>query len=150
MDNVQQQTNLTSEEKLLALLSHLSIFFAGIILPIILWAVNKDKSKFVTFHSLQALFFHIAYGVLVVVLIMILVIAGMGIGFLSAAEHVSSGTHTSVVFIVFMVLFYGVLLLSIFGVMGYSVYMGIKAHQGELKKYPIIGNIVYKKVYGIQ
>jgi len=28
--------------------------------------------------------------------------------------------------------------------------MGLKAHKGEYNKYPIIGNIIFKKVYGIK
>jgi uncharacterized membrane protein len=48
-----------------------------------------------------------------------------------------------------MILLYGSIFVFIFGFMGYSVYMGIKAYQGELVKYPVIGKIIYRKVYGI-
>ncbi|MEO8514530.1 MAG: DUF4870 domain-containing protein, partial [Ignavibacteria bacterium] len=63
------QSTIQGDEKMLALFSHLSLFLGGIILPIIFWATNKDKSKFVTFHALQALWFHIAYLVLIMVFV---------------------------------------------------------------------------------
>ena len=137
---------IKGDERMLGLFSHLSLFLGGILVPIIFWATNKDKSKFVTFHSLQALWFHIAYIVVIILMVIILVIIGAGFGLLSAGLH---GSHAGGAFIViFMVAFYGALFLSIFGCMAYSIYMGIKAYHGELKKYPIIGNIIYKKVYG--
>jgi len=72
--------NVTQEERLLGLFAHLSMFFGSLIIPIIFWAINKDKSKFVTFHSLQALFFHIAYTVVLVFLVVFVAVAGMAAG----------------------------------------------------------------------
>jgi uncharacterized membrane protein len=43
---------------------------------------------------------------------------------------------------------FGLLIFSFIVATPFSIYMGIKAYHGELKKYPIIGNMVYKKVYG--
>lgn len=140
---------LQGDEKLLALFSHLSLFFGGIILPIIFWATNRDKSKFVTFHALQALWFHIAYIAVLLVFIfafaIILVIGGLGLGVLSGA---TGGSEMPVIMIIFMIAFYIGLFAIIFGVMGYSIYMGIKSYKGELCMYPIIGKKVYQKVYG--
>ena len=48
---------LSNEERLLALFSHLSIFFGSIVVPLIFWAIHKDKSRFVRFHSLNIQFF---------------------------------------------------------------------------------------------
>jgi uncharacterized Tic20 family protein len=142
---------IKSDEKMMALFSHLSFFFGGIILPVIFWAVNKDKSKFVTFHALQALWFHIAYAVVIVVFVMVMVIGGLGIGFLTAGSHAfgkGAAGGGSVIIIIIMIAFYAVLFLSMFGGIAYAIYMGIKAYHGEYKKYPIIGNMIYKRVYG--
>lgn len=137
--------NIKQDEKLMSLFSHLSLFFGGILLPIIFWAVNKDKSKFTAFHALQSLWFHIAYAVLIVVILLIVLAGGMGLGFLSAG----TGSDTMpVVAIIAIIAFYGLLFLFILGGLAYSIYMGIKAYDGKLVKYPIIGNLVYKSVYG--
>lgn len=138
----------TSDERLLSLFSHLSTFVGGIILPIIFWAIHKDKSKFVRFHSLQAIFFHIVYLFFVIVmtifgtLFMSLGMVGLG----TATNYGSKGMP--VLMIILIIVFVIVLFVVIFGTLGYSIYVGIKAYKGELKKYPIIGNIIYKKVYG--
>lgn len=143
-----QTLNVNNEERMQGMFSHLSIFFGGIILPIIFWAINKDKSKFVSFHALQALFFHIAYAVLIVGFIMIMIIGGVGVGLLSSGLHAGARGGPSVLFIIVMVAFYLFIFLTALGVIGFSIYMAIKTYNGELKKYPVIGNIVYKKVYG--
>ena len=64
----------TSDERLLALLSHLSVFMGGIILPLIIWATQKDKSKFVRFHSLQAIFYQLALAGIIILFVIVLVI----------------------------------------------------------------------------
>lgn len=140
---------IRSDERMLSLFAHLSLFLGGILLPIIFWATNKDKSKFVTFHSLQALWFHLAYLAFIIILVVVMafamVIFGLGLGALSGA---GGGNGMPGFLIVIMVAFYGVLFLGIFAAIAYSIYMGVKSYQGNLVKYPVIGNMVYKKVYG--
>ncbi|HEY3249831.1 MAG TPA: DUF4870 domain-containing protein [Ignavibacteria bacterium] len=135
---------IKSDEKLLALFSHLSLFLGGILLPLIFWLTNKDKSKFVTFHSLQALWFHISYVVLIAFIMVFVVLGGMGISILVSG---SQGKEMPPIMIVVMIAFYALLFLFIFGGIGYSIFMGIKSYQGAFIKYPVIGNIVYKRVY---
>ena len=136
---------LNSDEKLFAMLSHLSFFFGGIILPIIFWAVNKDKSKFAVFHSLQALWFHIAVIALFVILIIVFVFGGIGLGILTADR---GGKSMPVAFIIAMVIFYCLLFIVGIGAMIYSIVMSIKSYKGEYAKYPFIGHLVFKKIYG--
>jgi uncharacterized Tic20 family protein len=142
-------SSLQGDEKMLALFSHLSLFLGGIILPIIFWVTNRDKSKFVTFHALQALWFHIAYIAVILVFVfgfvIVAVVGGVGMG---AFAQTSGGKGAPVIFIILMIAFYALLFAIIFGAIGYSVYMGIKSYKGELVKYPIIGKKVYAKVYG--
>jgi uncharacterized Tic20 family protein len=144
---VYQATEPTSDEKLLALFSHLSIFMGGIVLPLIFWAVNKDKSRFVRFHSLQAVFFHIAYIVLIVAVVIIMVIIGIGMGIVSAGTF-ASGKNGSVFIFIALFAFYAVFFLTLFVFIGYGIYVGVKSYKGELAQYPIIGRIIYNKVYG--
>ena len=152
MDNtfgaVKDQNVLTSDEKTLALFCHLSLFLGGIVLPIIFWATNKDKSKFVTFHALQSVWFHVAYIFGIVFVAMFAVIGGFGMAAVFGGMSTKGYTNASPLFAIIMILVYGLIFLIVFAGIGYAIYMGVKAHHGELKKYPIIGNIIYKKVYG--
>jgi len=142
-----QSVEPESDEKILALFSHLSIFLGGIVLPIIFWAVNKDKSRFVRFHALQAIFFHIAYIAIVVAVVIIMALVGIGLGVLSAGTF-AAGKDGSFIFIIAMVLCYGLIFISIFIFIGYGIFVGVKSYKGELRRYPIIGKIIYEKVYG--
>ena len=141
----------TNEEKLFALLSHLSIFIGGIILPIILWATQRDKSKFVAFHSLQAIFYQLSYIFLFIIIILVFVFLyiffGFGAGILFIGQSPDFAPVLSVFFIIALIIFYAAIFIIMFGFIGYAIYMGVKAHKGELIKYPIIGDIIYKKVY---
>jgi len=141
----------TNEEKLFALLSHLSIFIGGIILPIILWATQKDKSKFVAFHSLQAIFYQLSYFVFFIIFIFIFaflyIFLGLGAGMLFIGQSPDFAPVISIFIIIASIIFYASIFIVMFGFMAYAIYVGIKAHQGELRKYPLIGDIIYKKVY---
>ena len=145
-----QQENLTSEERLMAMLSHLSILFGGIILPIILWATQKDKSRFIRYHALQSIFFQIAYVVLLVLLIvafaLFAIFFGLGLGILTANTTSDPGAFP-ILIVLFVVLFYAAIFIFAFALMGYSIYLAVKSYQGSYIKIPIIGNIIYKKVY---
>lgn len=152
MDNTlgaeKDQNVVTSDEKTLALFSHLSLFLGGIVLPIIFWATNKDKSKFVTFHSLQAVWFHVVYIFVIIFIAMFAVIGGFGMAAVFGGMSKGHSGSASPIVAIIMVLVYGSIFLIVCAGIAYAIYMGIKAHHGELKKYPIIGNIIYKKVYG--
>ncbi len=148
-----QNEETTSDERLMAMLSHLSILFGGIILPIILWATQKDKSKFVRYHALQAIFFHIAYAailaVVIVALVLVFMIFGIGLGAMtSKGSHHSDGGAFPAFMVILMILFYGGIFISVFGAMAYEIYLAVKSYQGSYIKIPIIGKIIYKKVYG--
>lgn len=142
-----QQPETTSDERLFGMLSHLSVFLGGIILPIIIWATQKDKSKFVRFHSLQAIFFQIAFAALitlfVIFLVMILLISGIG---LSALEK-SGGDSLSPLMIIILIILYGGIFLFVIGGISYSVYLAVKTYNGYLIRIPFIGKIIYGKVY---
>ena len=143
-----QSADITNEEKLIGLFTHFSIFLGGIMLPIIFWLIYKDKSRFIKFHSLQALFFHIAYVVIIFLFVFIMIFGLVGLGLFSAGSHAVTGHGSSGLFVLGMIVFYGFLFLLIFGVIGLAVYMGVKAYHGEYVKYPIIGRIVYEHIFG--
>jgi uncharacterized Tic20 family protein len=50
----------TSDEKNIALLSHIGTFFGGFIVPLIVWLIKKDESPFVSDHAKESLNFQIS------------------------------------------------------------------------------------------
>lgn len=138
---------ITNDEKLFGLFSHLSIFFGGIIVPLIFWIINKDKSKYATFHSLQALWFHIAFAAVIILFVFIILIFAFGMAAL-APVSMKTSRDMPILFIVVYFAIYGFIFALVIAMFIYSIVMGIKAYQGNLNKYPIIGKIVYRKVYG--
>jgi uncharacterized protein len=51
---------ISQDEKTMALLAHLLGFFSTILVPLVIYFVKKDQSRFVAFHALQAVYFQIA------------------------------------------------------------------------------------------
>jgi uncharacterized Tic20 family protein len=141
----EKKLNISEEEKLISLLSHLSIFFGGIIVPIVIWAIYKSKSQYIRFQSLQTIFFHISYTVFIVVIIILA--AGFGI-FASIITQDDLGKNEPPLFMIIpLFLVYGLIILSSIAVLAYSTYMAVKAYQGVIKKYIVVGKIIYNKVY---
>lgn len=50
---------LTSDDKTMAMLSHVGTAILGWLAPLIIYLMKKDQSKFVAFHALQSLFFQL-------------------------------------------------------------------------------------------
>lgn len=139
----------TSDERLLSMLCHLSVVLGGIILPIIIWATQKDKSKFVRFHSLQSIFYHLAVAAIIIVFVfaMVFMFLIFGISIFGSSHH-PKGDAPPAIFFVVLALFYGGIFILAFGAIGYGIYVAIKSYQGKLVRIPVIGNIIYNKVYG--
>jgi uncharacterized protein len=144
MENIEDI--ISNEDKVLSLLCHLSMIFGGIIMPIIIWAIKKEQSEFVRFHSLQSIFFHLAFAVIlavfIVVVAVVIVLTGVGFG---SARH---STGMPAIFLIIVFIFSAVIILLALGGTGYSIYLAVKSYQGEKTKIPIIGKIIYDKVYG--
>ena len=58
----------TSDEKTLAILSHVLTLVAGFIAPLVIYLVKKDESSFVREHAKESLNFQITVFIIVVVL----------------------------------------------------------------------------------
>lgn len=59
----------TSDEKTLALLSHILTLVAPILAPLIIYLVKKDESKFVAYHAKESLNFQITIMIVFIVLL---------------------------------------------------------------------------------
>ncbi len=139
------EPKLSSDQKLMALLSHLSILIPniGILVPVIIWLTNKEKSDFLKFHALQAIFFQLIFFILMMLFIFIGVIM-----MLAAIPwfELSSSPEPGILFflsMVFMFMYFP--LWIIFGI--YAIIASIKSYTGKIFKYALIGKIVERKVY---
>jgi uncharacterized protein len=123
------------DECTMALLAHLLQVFTGFIGPLIIFLVKQD-SRFVKFHSLQALIWQLSY--------MVAIFATMIVFFASVFASVFKGVPPGqgqpppelfVFFPLIWVLIMGGWVLNI--VLG--ILYGIKASHGEWAGYPLIG-----------
>ena len=94
--------------------------------------IEKDN-RFVRFHAIQAVLFHVVFWVLFVVL---WIVGGILVLAISAAS-------TSLGWILGMLLTL-ILLVVFFGGLGGIIYAAVKAYQGVTFKLPIVGNMAEK------
>ena len=127
-------------QTVMAGLAHLSIFFGALIVPLILWLVNRGKAPYAAQQSKQAFFFHV--GLFVVE--MVILIPGYIIVFTSMFAFTPSGNvpYPSMAgffggfFIVWGALFAIQIVAIVFGVIG-----AVKAFKGEPFHYPLMGRV---------
>jgi uncharacterized protein len=122
----------TAEEKQYAMFGHLSVLlnlltgYLGVVAPLILYMIYKDRSRYVAFHSLQSFVFQ--------------AVCWFGGSVLAAVAGILSG----------IVPFIGLICLPlacIFGVLPlvalvYGTYGGLQVNQGQDFKYWLIGDWV--------
>jgi uncharacterized protein len=132
----------TNDEKTFALLAHVLSIFSGFIAPLVIFLIKRD-SKFVSFHALQALAWHVIY--------MVVFFCGMIIAFVSLFASIGfpppqHGNQPPLAFfgifgIVWLFAFGGAITNIILGI----VY-GIKANKGEWAEYPLIGGWILRRI----
>ena len=85
-----QDGSLSADEKLWGMLAHLLTLLGYVVVvgeyiaPLVIYLVYKDRSRFVAFHALQALFFQLL-ALAVSVALMLFFIVTLGLGLLLAA-----------------------------------------------------------------
>ena len=136
---------IKSDDKLMSILSHLAILIPniGILAPIVIWLTQKEKSKFVRYHAIQAIFFQLLFFILLMLSLFIGIIL-MAISLMFA--NVSSGGEPGTFFWVSM----GIMNLYFplwFFFSIYAIVAAVKSYRGKIFRYLIIGRIVEKRVY---
>lgn len=132
----------THDECTMALLANILQLFTGFIGPLIIFAVKRD-SKFVAFHSLQALIWQISWALIGMVLVfgwVILIFFGVAV----ATTHPQSQASVppmAVGFIAFFGLFWVVMMAAGIANLVLGVVYGIKASRGEWAAYPLVGRL---------
>ncbi|HRH47807.1 MAG TPA: DUF4870 domain-containing protein [Panacibacter sp.] len=56
----------TSDEKTMAILSHVLTFVAGFLAPLIIYLIKKDESKFISAHAKESLNFQITIFIVII------------------------------------------------------------------------------------
>lgn len=128
----------TSDERTMAVLSHVLQLVGGWIAPLVIFFV-KRQSRFITFHALQVLLFQGVCLFLTMVAMAGLFMA-IGLGIFSGAwsSHEGSSTPAPLFFLFFGVFWLGFVVLWVVKLVLAIVY-GVKAGRGEWAEYPILG-----------
>jgi uncharacterized protein len=138
----------THDECTMAMLANILQIFTGFIGPLIMFAVKRD-SKFVAFHSLQALLWQIAWGLVAVLIAMgwvILIFVGVAVGAAHPQTNSDSVPPMVVGFIGFFGLFWLFMIAAGIANLVLAVYHGIKSSQGEWTAYPLVGRLARRWV----
>ncbi len=112
---------VSDSDKQLAMITHISIIFAGFIVPLIIWLIKKDESEFLRKNALEALSFSIANWILLILII----------GLSAALMCIFIGMIT--IFLAFV----PALLMVIYGIVA-----GIHANEGKVYEYPVTSQFV--------
>jgi uncharacterized Tic20 family protein len=142
-------SGLSQEERLLATLAHVSVLFSyiGIIVPIIIWATQKNKSSYIKFQALQALVWQ-AIMFMFNLIIMACIVCSSVLPILMMGPAQNETTPGFMIgFLVVMgsslFLTIGSLFFIVYGIVG-----AVMTYQGKDFRYAIIANRLEKKGLG--
>lgn len=129
----------TPDDRKMAMLAHVLQLFGGFIAPLIIFLVKRD-SRFVRFHALQPLIWHGIW----FVFSMLMFFACFCTMFLTLPLDGARSKEPPVAFFGFFMIVWviamGGWLINLF----LAIYFGVKAHDGQWARYPIIGNLAWK------
>ncbi len=147
----------TEDERLWAMLSHasvpltlvLSIFSAGVLLPIVIFAplviyfVYRDRSRFVAYHALQAFVMQLVatFGVLGVGIVGVILL-GLAIAVSAVLSIVLVGIPFLILFVLGLVVFILAVIAAPFVLGVYSLVAAIETYNGRDFRYKWIGEWV--------
>lgn len=125
----------TQDERSIGMLVHILAIFSGIFAPIIIYVIKRD-SKFVSFHALQSLFWHLLYGIGVALLVVLFffVVISQAI-FSVTARH---GPPSPMIFMAFPMLWLSLIVSWLINVL-LGVAFAVKTNAGEWVSYPLVG-----------
>jgi uncharacterized Tic20 family protein len=134
-------TSPASDEKIIAALAHGSVLFAflGPIVPVIVWASQRKKSKYVCFHALQAMGYQALMFWLWIVVMILIIALSIFLAF-PLSVFITENSHDAMFapFVIQMFIF-----ISIFGLMGLFFLTGIIGAVycllGRDFRYPFLG-----------
>jgi uncharacterized Tic20 family protein len=142
-DWISEMTELpapTQDERSMALLAHILSIFAGFLGPLIIYNIKRD-SKFVSFHALQSVFWHLLYWALTIVLMLVLFL----VFFVLVVSQIVQLSHQHgapnppfAIFFMFPVFWFTIVVLGLLNLV-LGVVFAMKASAGEWVSYPLAG-----------
>lgn len=106
----------------------------------IICLIMEKENRFVKFHALQSILFHVAFIILMIavwILTIVLVIAGVAA---SAASSSAGGAVGGIISLLFSLIW----LVVVVAYIGGLIFAAVKSYQGNMFKLPIIGNMAEK------
>ena len=125
------------------MLAHVLAIFAGFLGPLIIYIVKRKESRFVGFHALQALLWHL---VLMVTMFggMIVFFLTVGFGFFAFPPHPGPKTGPPPAIFLGFFAMWAVMMVSWFVNIGFCIYMATRASDGKWSRYPVIGSLAQR------
>jgi uncharacterized Tic20 family protein len=122
-------------ENVLAGIAHLSIFFAPLLLPLIIWLAAQQSAPYASRQGKQAFVFHLALGAVAVLVVaaFVAVSVAAGAGAALAGDHRGLG----LAFTLFLLGGLALVVVELAGV-GFAIYGAIEAFQGHPFSYPFL------------
>lgn len=123
-----------ADERQWAMFAHLSILlnlvtgFLGVVAPLVIYMIYKERSRYVAYHSLQSLIFQLVWWV--------------GGGFLIGAVWAITGILSAVLIGLLCIPVALVFSLIPLAALGYGIYGGVQVSQGRDFKYWLVGDWV--------
>jgi uncharacterized membrane protein len=125
----------------MALLAHVLSIFSGFIAPLVFYLVKRD-SKFVSFHALQSLAWHIIYFICIFGMMIVFFVSMISSGVFHNQQHGQPPFAFFGFFAIFWLTAMGGGILNI--VLG--IVYGIKANKGEWAQFPLLGGWILRNI----
>ncbi|HEV8192885.1 MAG TPA: DUF4870 domain-containing protein [Ktedonobacterales bacterium] len=129
-----------SNETVLAGIAHLSIFFGGLIVPLIIWLVTRESSPYASRQGKQAFFFHLGLVLVSFVVFALWFVVFIAFG-LAAANSDSTGAGLAGASFAGVFLIWGVFFVVYIGAIVLGVIGAVQAFQGKPFHYPLLGRL---------
>jgi uncharacterized Tic20 family protein len=130
----------SNSDNVLAGLAHLSVFFAPVIFPLIIWVAMRKSSPYASYQGKQAFVFHLFFWVLSIAALIVFFFYG---GFFGPNSFLFSslGPDSPDAFSPFLVILGFEALLGILGLVEtiFSIIGAVQAFQGKPFQYPLLG-----------
>jgi uncharacterized Tic20 family protein len=128
----------SNSDNVLAGLAHLSVFFAPLILPLVVWLAMRNTSPYASRQGKQAFFFHLFFTTLGFVSFILLYAGFFSLAF-SASSSDGAFDFTSYSPFLLILGFYAVFgILSLVQII-FSIIGAVQAFQGKPFHYPLLG-----------
>ncbi|HEX8730369.1 MAG TPA: DUF4870 domain-containing protein [Ktedonobacterales bacterium] len=130
----------TESEKTLAGLCHLSVFFAPLILPLIIWLAMRRSQPYASTQGKQAFFFHLGFSILVIIgVVSVQAIFLSGVFAAAQAASATSPLNFELTMLPLVLAIYGALVVVGLVDAIFSVIAAVQTFQGKPYHYPMLG-----------